>query len=134
MDTSAEVYKWYDEYGNLQFSDQAPTEIEAEEVYLLPAPSENTVKNAQQRVDTLVQRRNNIDTEKREEKTRIAEEKNQKKRKNKKTCDSAKTMSARLNIQRRVYIPNDTGGHYINDSDREKMKTDVQQIMKDTCQ
>ncbi len=53
-DTSAEVYKWVDEAGNVHYSDQPPPqEYESEELILEPAPSADDVREAQERLDTL---------------------------------------------------------------------------------
>ncbi len=53
-DTSAEVYKWVDEAGNVHYSDQPPPqEYESEEMILEPAPSADDVREAQERLDTL---------------------------------------------------------------------------------
>ena len=53
-DTSAEVYKWVDEAGNVHYSDQPPPqEYESEELILEPAPSADDVREAQKRLDAL---------------------------------------------------------------------------------
>ena len=53
-DTSAEVYKWVDEAGNVHYSDQPPPqEYESEELILEPAPSADDVREAQERLAML---------------------------------------------------------------------------------
>ncbi len=53
-DTSAEVYKWVDEDGNVHYTDQPPPQgHDAEELILESSPSGDDVREAQERLDRL---------------------------------------------------------------------------------
>lgn len=45
------VYKWVDESGQVQYSDQPPEEVESEEVRILEGPSQEETRRAQERLD-----------------------------------------------------------------------------------
>lgn len=136
--TSAQVYKWIDEKGNIHFGDRPPEEQqEVEEIALPEGPSEQEVIEAEERLDRSLRERQSRDAIERKEsiqkKTEAANER-LKEEKRFRTCVEAFQQLRALKIKARVFKLDESWKRtYLENEDRPQEIERLYVLVQSNC-
>jgi len=130
---SAEVYRWVDGNGRVQFSDQPPPDVNAQKVETRPATGKGSAsggKNYQQQDQEFRKRR--VEEDENAKKRTETEKQASAKQKN---CDAAKSQLAALQAGGRFSRTNQKGEREVlDDKAMQAALSDAKQAVADWCQ
>jgi len=134
----AEMYKWVDEEGNINYGDSCPLpECESQAIEATPKPTDEQVRQSQERIKSLkrqTQRYEEMRKEKESQKRREREDKQKKLVETKKKCTRARQNLHILEQRRPAYSIDDKGKHvFIEDAARAKEIERLQQFIEKNC-
>lgn len=128
VSAQAQVYKWVDEKGKVQYGDQPPDSKKASSVNVPPPPAD-APKQQDWKEKDLDSKRKKIERERTEGNRDRQAEANRAG-----ICADARRRLGTLNEQAPVYQRNDKGEKvYIEDNDRARLKAEMQRLISDNC-
>jgi len=126
---SAQVYKWVDENGKVQYGDRPPDAKKAAPVNLMPGPADAPAKQPDWKEKDLEFQRRKIERE-RTEGTRARQAEANRAA----ACAEARRRLSILEEQMPVYQRNDKGEKvYMEDAERARVKAEQQRAISDNC-
>ena len=135
----AEMYKWVDEDGNINYGDSCPLPAcETQSIKAAPRPTDEQIRQSRQRLENLKQRTQRLEEmrkEKASQKQQEKEEKWKKRVETKKQCAHARQNLHVLQQRRPAYSIDDKGEYiFIEDDARTREIENLEQFISQHCE
>ena len=135
----AEMYKWVDEDGNINYGDSCPLPAcETQSIKAAPRPTDEQIRQSRQRLENLKQRTQRLEEmrkEKASQKQQEKEEKWKKRVETKKQCARARQNLHVLQQRRPAYAIDDKGEYiFIEDDARTREIENLEQFISQHCE
>jgi hypothetical protein len=132
LTSSADIYKWVDENGQVHYTQQAPADKTAKQIKTPPPPPLDT-ENSQKQVDDLIRRQQEAEAQKKQEKAERRERAQEAKAK-KENCQTARTSYQRVkdNPGRRM-MKEDGSVVYPTKEERQQTLDGLQKQINEFC-